>query len=221
MEYDDAYFAPRDCLREPIPELFECALMLERAVTHFLAGNREQAEAELRAAEGQPVADWIDSMWGKRAKWPDQVHYKRYRQVPDLPPYSLKKEGKIPKAARVEVLTRDGFSCRYCGLPVVPCEVREYFRTEFPAAARWGGRNADQHVGFQTLWLQYDHVLPASRGGKSIADNLVVCCAGCNYCKEGYHLLELGLNDPRERAPVETGWDGLVRVLPCGLRSYQ
>lgn len=221
MESDEAYFAPRSFLREPIPELFECAAILERAAKNHLAGDRERADSELRAAESQPVADWIDSMWGRREKWPEQVHYKRLRRVSDLPNFSAKKESKIPTKVRIDVVARDGFNCRYCGLPVIPNEVRKHLTEIFPTAARWGNRNAEQHVGLQALWMQYDHVIPSSRGGLATQDNIVICCAGCNYCKEGYHLLELGLSDPRDRAPIKSEWDGLVRVLPRGLRTYK
>ncbi len=221
MDLDEIYLAPRRCLREPVPDLYVCLAHLENAASALLNGDLKQAEAEICAADSQAAHDWIDSMWGKRVRWPEQVHYKRVRQVSDLPVRTGEKDGKIPKEIRIEAVDRDGFICRYCQLPVIPKEVRERFRKELPEAARWGRRNVQQHCGFQALWLQFDHVLPASMGGKATLDNIVVSCAGCNYCKEGYHLQELGLMDPRQRPPVASDWDGLVRVLPQGLRTYQ
>lgn len=221
MEAGAEYFAPRRCLREPVPELHLCLTHLDNAALAYLAGDNSRVEAELRAADSEAAHDWIDSMWGKSTKWPQQVHYKRLRKVADLHRRTGEKDGKIPKTVRVEAIRRDGFVCRYCSLPVVPQEVREYLRKEFPEAARWGNKNNEQHRGFQALWLQFDHVLPASMGGFATIDNIVVSCAGCNYCKEGYHLQELGLLDPRHRAPVASGWDGLTRILPNGLRTYK
>ncbi|MXW85183.1 MAG: hypothetical protein F4103_11515 [Boseongicola sp. SB0673_bin_14] len=39
-EPDGTFWAPRECLRNPIPETFEAAMLLDRAVAHHTAGNR-------------------------------------------------------------------------------------------------------------------------------------------------------------------------------------
>lgn len=54
---------------------------------------------------------------------------------------------------RFQVLTRDGFKCRYCG-------------------------QAAPHVE-----LQVDHVHPRSKGGEDTLDNLVASCRECNLGK--------------------------------------
>lgn len=59
----------------------------------------------------------------------------------------------ISKGARFKVLTRDNFTCRYCG------------------------RSAPEVV------LHVDHVHPQSRGGSDAMDNLVTACRDCNVCK--------------------------------------
>jgi hypothetical protein len=61
--------------------------------------------------------------------------------------------GKISKALRFEILTRDGFRCRYCGATSA------------------------------TSQLHIDHVLPRSAGGDDSAANLVAACADCNHGK--------------------------------------
>lgn len=61
--------------------------------------------------------------------------------------------GQISKALRFEILTRDGYRCRYCG------------------------------ASPQTTVLHIDHVLPRSKGGRDDASNLVTACADCNLGK--------------------------------------
>lgn len=66
---------------------------------------------------------------------------------------------KIPKHEvkfnRTNILARDGNRCQYCG-------------KRFPASK-----------------LSIDHVIPKSRGGKSIWTNVVAACSNCNIRKGG------------------------------------
>ena len=57
------------------------------------------------------------------------------------------------------------------------------------------------------MWMQYDHVLPNSRGGTSGTHNIVVTCAPCNFGRMEFTLEENLLIDPRT-APFEPSWDG-------------
>ncbi|GMM93105.1 HNH endonuclease [Qipengyuania sp. MTN3-11] len=61
--------------------------------------------------------------------------------------------GRISKSLRFEVLTRDGYRCRYCG------------------------------VSAKEQKLQVDHVLPRAAGGRDDLGNLVAACQPCNYGK--------------------------------------
>uniref|UniRef100_UPI0035A84FCD HNH endonuclease n=1 Tax=Mesorhizobium sp. LHD-90 TaxID=3071414 RepID=UPI0035A84FCD len=109
------------------------------------------------------------------------------------------------------LLARDGFHCRFCGIPLVRSETRSLIRTVFPGALRWGSLNSEQHAGFQALWLQYDHLIPHARGGTNEPSNMVVTCAPCNNGRSNLTLEEAGLLDPRLREPRLTHWDGLER----------
>ena len=53
---------------------------------------------------------------------------------------------------------------------VTPCA--RHYRDALP----WGRTNTGQHAAFQCLWLQFDHVLPHSRGGPTDLDNLIITC---------------------------------------------
>lgn len=61
---------------------------------------------------------------------------------------------KSVKFSRINVLTRDNWTCQYCG------------------------------KRFPTRKLNYDHVIPRSRGGKTVWENIATCCYPCNAKKD-------------------------------------
>ena len=61
---------------------------------------------------------------------------------------------KAVKFSRINVLTRDNWTCQYCG------------------------------VKLPTRQLNYDHVVPRSRGGKTVWENIATCCYPCNARKD-------------------------------------
>jgi len=68
------------------------------------------------------------------------------------------------KFSRVNVYTRDGFRCQYCG------------KGPLPARA-----------------LSYDHVVPRSSGGKTAWENIVTACKTCNSLKDSMSCDEAGM----------------------------
>jgi hypothetical protein len=92
------------------------------------------------------------------------------------------------------------------------------FRRAYPDALPWGRTNPTQHAAFQGLWMQFDHVLPHSRGGDNSLENVVITCAPCNYGRMHWTLDEVGLVDPRKMPTHKTSWDGLERLLVRELR---
>lgn len=69
---------------------------------------------------------------------------------------------KLVKFSRINVLTRDNFTCQYCGAKKLSSE------------------------------LNYDHVVPRSKGGKTVWENIVASCYDCNSRK-------------RNRTPADAG----------------
>ena len=67
------------------------------------------------------------------------------------------------KFSRINVYTRDGFMCQYCG-------------KRFPIRA-----------------LSYDHVVPRSAGGRTIWENIVTACRTCNALKDDKTCDEAGM----------------------------
>lgn len=210
----------RDCFRDPIPEIFEAAILLKHAVSAHQAGNAQAAAALLRAADMPIIGEWLDSLWLGDSKSP----YRAIRVVDNLPPVLAKPERHQPRdapsAMKKALVERDGHHCRLCGIPLVRAAVRKALTKAYSEAARWTGiRETEQHRGLQVMWLQYDHVVVHSRGGATTMDNLVVTCAACNYGRDRWMMAEVGLRDPRQfpRSPWWTGqasWDGLESMLP-------
>jgi 5-methylcytosine-specific restriction endonuclease McrA len=139
----------------------------------------------------------------------------QYVAIPGAAPSvakDLQRPPRMPSAAvKAEVLRRDGHHCRFCGIPVIRSEIRMRICYAYPHLKIWGKTNLSQHAAFQTMWAQYDHVVPYTRGGNNEPGNLVITCAPCNFGRMQYTLEEVALIDPRTREPVRSPWDGLER----------
>lgn len=208
----------RRSIKEPIPEIYAAYDALSSAVDAHLKGDHLLAERHFLAADSRTVWNWTNPGWSR----PDlNVVIKR----PDgdtriIPKERRDPDRKISRAVRIEVLKRDGFRCRYCGIPVVDAEIRKIARALYPKAVPWINNDAiNEHAGFQCLWLQYDHVLPHCHGGLSSHENVVISCALCNFGKDQFTLRQLGLVDPRDFPPEKIQWDGLERMRTLAVPS--
>lgn len=101
---------------------------------------------------------------------------------------------KALKFSRVNVYARDGFRCQYCG---VKCKTSE---------------------------LTYDHVIPRSRGGTTVWDNIVSCCYGCNSKKGGrtpeQARMKLLKKPTRPRAVPKVEFEFTGKPIPEQWRDY-
>jgi hypothetical protein len=119
MEMDEAAFwMPRRCLREPISEIADAQALLSKATNAHLAGNRASAAALIAAADMQAIREWTDSIWGRH-----NASILRIREVPNAPamvPVAQRPRPRSPNAVlRRRVIARDGYHCRFCGIPVI------------------------------------------------------------------------------------------------------
>ena len=198
-------------LREPILEIAQAARYLDKAVSAHIEGRSNSAEELIRLADIPAIREWTDSLWGKNSP------HVQYRSVSDAPPtFTKEQRGKVRMptlAEKKQLLMRDGHHCRFCGIPLIRKEVREQIRKLFPQVQIWGDKITECHAAFQAMWLQYDHVLPHSRGGKSELENMLITCAPCNYARMSFTLEEVGLADPRTREPIRSTWEGLERIM--------
>lgn len=65
----------------------------------------------------------------------------------------FKREKIRVKFSRINIYARDGFTCQYCG------------------------------KRFHSEDLTFDHVVPRSRGGRTVWENIVTACLACNKAK--------------------------------------
>lgn len=204
----------RACFLEPTAAVIGAAERLEAALAAHSKGDRIACEKLIREADDPGVREWVRPFLGPASRNP----HRKFREIelacPKLPRES-RHNSRMPTAAlKAEVVARDGFECVFCGMPVIRTEVRQALRKEYPLAVPWGGSIDECHAAFQTLWLQFDHVVPHSRGGDTTLSNVVVTCAACNYGRMQNTLAEMGLLDPRGRLRTKRGWDGLEGFLP-------
>ena len=102
---------------------------------------------------------------------------------------------KAVKFSRMNVLTRDNWTCQYCG-------------RKFP-----------------TSKLNYDHVLPRSRGGRTVWENIVSACYDCNSKKGNRTPQEAGMRlrktpqKPRS-LPVVAFHISASEAVPAMWRDY-
>lgn len=204
--------ALRKCIKEPVPEIFEAAHLLKAAVNAHLSNNKKSAAHLFKAANIPAVREWSDSIWGPGWKATIQP-----QTIEGGPPY-LTKENRCPvrmpnRQEEAQIIGRDGYHCRFCGIPVIHKRIRERAKKLYPEEVIWGSTNVSQHAGFQALWLQFDHLLPHSRGGTNDFDNVLITCAPCNYGRADYTVEELGLINPFDQEPVKSSWNGLENFI--------
>jgi hypothetical protein len=202
------------CLRKPIPEIAQAAAVLQVAVDAHLAGRHGDAAVLIASTNTDTIREWVESLWGKKCR------YLLIQKLPDAPP-RWGKDMRIPRrmsntAQQTHLIAEQGRHCRFCGIPLIRAEVRRKLHKLYPKALPWAPGNRNQHAAFQAMWLQFDHLLPHSRGGKNDLDNVVITCAPCNYSRMQYTLAELGLDDPMTRPRVVSEWNGLEQIMARG-----
>ena len=196
----------RFCLGEPISQLKDAARYLDAAVSAHLQNKPALAEELFRLADMPEIRRWTKSIWAN-----SEIHVRFRSTEPTLAKELRAKERMPSPAVKEQVHHRDGYNCRFCGMPVVKSQTRKRMHDAYPAAINWGSKEIHQHAAFQAMWAQYDHIVPHARGGTNDLDNLVLACAPCNFGRAGYSLYEVGVSDPRSRLPMQYQWDGLER----------
>jgi 5-methylcytosine-specific restriction endonuclease McrA len=102
---------------------------------------------------------------------------------------------KAVRFSRINVLTRDDWTCQYCG------------------------------VRLPSRKLNYDHVTPRSRGGRTVWENIVSCCYPCNAKKDNRTPQEAGMQlrkmpyKPRSLPVVAVHFD-VTDSIPEQWRSF-
>lgn len=195
----------------PPPAWFDEELPLFANVVKAAApGAAEEARIILTQMRSDGMREWFD-VHAQNIAW----HRARAFNVPRLPrPHGPLDSRKEINVLEKRVFQRDGFRCRYCGLRLIAKEVlslvqRVVGRASFCA---WGS-NPEMHGAAHAFRPYADHVVPLSQEGRTNMENLVTACGGCNSGKFHYTVKEIGLDDPRDRLPCVTTWDGLCSFL--------
>jgi hypothetical protein len=200
----------RRFFREPIPEIYDAARFLNAAATAHLKNQKSHTEELIVMADMPAIASWTESIWGASSQY---LQFRKAQASINEPSDCSRTLSRMPNASEKTALhLRDGFHCRFCGIPVIRKEIREILRKSYPLALRWGNRNVLQHAAFQAMWLQYDHIIPHAKGGTNDLDNLLITCAPCNFGRSSYTLEEVGLLNPLQFSPHKSSWDGLERI---------
>ena len=226
----------RRSIKTPITQIFQAAELMSLFADAHLAGQIVEAERFLQAANNPDVWNWTNPHW-------DKVHLNpRYKDPLPGDTIQVAKDQRDPRTNLSpnqwrNLIERDGFHCRYCGIPVIHDAVRKWLTLEgkkgaakgkrpYEAAVPWNTYKPDQqHAALQCLWIQADHVVPLCHGGRNDLSNLVISCALCNFGKWNWTLRQLDILDPRDFPPLSpperrpTGWDGLSRLVRANALS--
>jgi hypothetical protein len=201
----------KKCFRNPIPEAYDAAKYLDAAVSAHQSGKKKIAEGLIELADMPAIREWVESIWGKKSLY---ITIKKLVNTQPRLAKELRVKTRMPSSLEKKLLhQRDGFHCRFCGIPLIRKEIRNELRKHYPIALKWGAKNIDQHPAFQAMWLQYDHIIPHARGGNNDLENIIITCGPCNFGRVDSLIEEVGLLDPRLRSPIQSNWDGLERLL--------
>lgn len=216
MDREDFLALRRYCLA-PIPEIFQAAYYLDCAAQAHLEGRRAMADELIKKADIAAIFEWSEDLWGGASRGVElKRQIERRRDDPNKPIRVGDAEmapANIPARLKQTVIARDGYVCRYCGIPVIDQRAQSLLRKEYPESLRWGDRNSEKHAAFQALDLDWDHLIPRSLGGANTIENLVVSCSPCNCARGNMTLAEMGLFNPLQFHAQKTSWDGLTRLL--------
>jgi len=201
----------RNCLKEPINEIFEAAQLLSEAVNNHLTGNESRAKELINKANKPVIQEWTESLWGIDGVYSALV---KKHGIPANLPKELRDRKRMPtKQEELILLNRDGFYCRFCGIPVIRKEIRNLLKRLYLDALPWGKKNHEKHAAFQAMWVQFDHIIPHARGGETVLDNLIITCAPCNYGRMNFLLEEINLRLLPSQSKKVDNWDGLERIF--------
>jgi 5-methylcytosine-specific restriction endonuclease McrA len=182
------------------------------------------AKAVLSIANGDHIAglSLLETIRSEELRWwlcehgqMSGLHRMRRLAIPQ-PQYAGEVDRPLSRPIERWVFERDTYYCRYCGTRVVAKTVLAALenvvgQSVFSSSTNTNSKDHGIVLVFKAV---ADHVVPRRLGGRTDLDNLVTACQACNYGKFNYTIDQLGLSDPRERAPRSNTWDGLTSLLP-------
>ena len=194
----------------PKPDFFEEALeTFIEAFSSAVRGDLQSAISHLERIPEGKLKEWFTEH-GQMSGWHHRV---KILNRPKPPEYLGELDNPfISSNLLLSVFTRDSYHCRYCESRVINPKALAKFSKIVGADffVDSGNSNLKRHGIALNFRATADHVIPIKRGGRTDIDNLVTSCWGCNYGKLNATLEQMGLDDPRSRAPINTkAWTGL------------
>ena len=174
----------------------------------LIEGKYKEATRSLLEADTPTVVMW----YHEYAQVQKLVLHENGISDPPKAPSRLKNTKQHKPSTFRQVLQRDCFHCRFCGIRVIVPAARKRIAKLLPGIMKWGDGNLGKH-SCMVLQASPDHVLPKSWGGSNEMSNLVTACYPCQFSRMECRISDCQINNPFHRPPVEDGWDGLMRVL--------
>lgn len=144
-------------------------ISVRRAFVLLYKDTAEAIDGPDGAIQGYRIGDWIKVSQDRLRRLTDHEEFVRTPRYAIMVPRIIRliNCASLPKHevkfTKRNVLVRDGHRCQYCG-------------KKFPASR-----------------LTVDHIIPRSRGGRSIWTNVVTACMDCNTRKGGKLPWEVGM----------------------------
>ena len=206
---------PKPCrnslIKHPVESNTTLDIMSE-AADLLVAGRMDDARESIVEADIRSLCEWFHY-----EAQPTTLALRRHgirRSALPKARKDLKTRGDATAKTKNAVFQRDAWHCRFCGIRVIESRVRKRLSDVFEEF-RWGRRNLEKHACLAVM-SSHDHVLPRRWGGSNDEANLVTACWSCQFSRSSHRIEDCGIFDPRDRAPINDGWDGLGRVLGVG-----
>ena len=194
----------------PKPDHFEEALnTFIKAFSSAISRDIQSAISYLQQIPDSELKEWYIEH-GQMSGWHHRV---KALNLPKPPKFMGELDSPtISSQLLSEVFLRDNNHCRYCGSRVINAKALAKFAkimgSDYFVAS--GNSNLKRHGISLNFKATADHVVPIKRGGRTNMNNLVTSCWGCNYGKLNATLEQMGMDDPRSRAPInKQEWTGL------------
>ena len=205
---------PPECWSDvaPLPPpawIRESLVQLHRSIRLAAEGRVAEAREALKSVSNDAIREWGVEHGQISGGFRSRVLAKKSSGDAEHSSTGVPASGQRnpPTALRRAIFERDGYTCRYCGLRVIPREVLVAFGAVIGRElVGTGCANAAHHGAALVSRAEVDHVVPFWLGGKTAKDNLVTAFWACNYGKDRYTVAELGIRDPRERPPAPGAW---------------
>ena len=207
----------RSCILDPIPEILVAQKLLNQAAIYHLDGKSVKAAEAIREADMTELYLWAESIWGKTQPNSGEIQKEKLPAVTSVPVCINPKKPPKNDIILQSLIERDGYHCRWCGIPLIQGNIAAYLKKFYPMVIRWHIKlgNHQKHAAFQAMQLVQNRVIPRSKGGTKSLDNLVISCAPCAYGRGEALPVDKGLISPvpQHGPSIKSDWDGLTRIL--------